>query len=364
MLILKVTSNLYKMKNKFSLISGSLLVIYFIYAINFCLTAIFGEILFTWQTAIKLLAPLVILSSIFLYFFKKEEWAIKMIQKKLFVLYGSVLLVSLWIIGPIENYLLMDVSGKNIAIQIFSYLWETLVFGGLAIIIFNKMFKPIHNFLRNYESKVENITNEEVLKVSDLVARFPLQTASIAPIISILGYIIGSIQFYIVNPSIHTLIIVNNSLISLAIIPIQFLIIYFFTRYILNDVNNVLYTFGDITLPKKVLGINEKIILLSISYSIFFVPLFAGSLLNLTNNLISINKFHAGLWVNLFIAFIIMFLVGKAISKDLIHSLSEIKRGLQIIQECKCNAKYKINIKTGDEVEDLAHEFNKSVNRY
>ncbi|MHB9019876.1 MAG: hypothetical protein ACYC3G_03335 [Minisyncoccota bacterium] len=347
------------MKNKPALIVGVLASIYFVYAVIFSGMAAINESAFSWITVINLFIPLILLVLLFIYFFTKQLGDVKVIKKRLLALYVLVIMISFWIFAPIENYFLLSISGKEIAIQTFSYLWETLLLGSLAVFIFMKLFKPIDNFLINYESNIEKITPEEAKKVSEIATKFPLRTAIIVPFMTILGYIIGSIQFYLVNPSIHYLVIINNLLISLAVGPIIFLAIYFFTHRILKDTNNIFYTFGDITSPNKVLGFTNKILFFGSTYGMFFILIFIGLLINLSYGGIGMIEFYYGLGINFIFTLIIMLFVGNAISRDIIFSLLEIKKGLEIIRGGNYN--YQINIKTGDEAENVAYEFNKTM---
>jgi len=335
------------------------MVAYFLYAVIFSGRAAIDNVAFSWATVIKLFIPLIILASVSIYTFVGEIAGTQVIKKRLVALYACIIMISFWVFAPIENYFLLNIYGREVAIQTFSYLWETLLFGSLAIVVFMKWFRPINEFLKNYESSVESITVEEAKKVSELSIKFPLRTATIAPIITILGYAIGSLQFYLINPSIHYLVVINNLLIGLAIGPITFLAIYFFTHQALKDVNNILYTFGDVTSPNKILGINNKVRFFGAAYGIFFTSIFIGLLINFSINGINTIEFYCGLGINFIFTLLLMLLVGNAMSADLIYSLTEIKKGLEIMRGGNWN--YQINIKTGDETEGVAYEFNKTI---
>ncbi len=349
------------MKNKLAFIIGAVTVGYFIYGIVASYLGMTGEITFGFMNAFLIFIPLIILSIMLAWSINRRRDSLLVIRDRLLSFYFVASVLFFWGLSPIEDIFLLNISsGPDIAANTFFYLWQEVVFGGAAIGLFAFLFKPVSNFLRKYESDIKSIEEREIEEVSDLVSRFPIHTAVLSALVSFIAYVIGTTSFYITHFGTPITVAINNLLVGIAMGQMLFMVVYFFVRYILEDVNSILYIFGDVTSPKKVMSIRIKIFITGFSIGIFFVSIMTALFINMISGALDINMFYIGVAVNLILGTGIMILSGGALASNIIFSLRQVTHGMELIRAK--NMSYRVNIKTGDEMEELAHEFNKLAN--
>jgi HAMP domain-containing protein len=168
--------------------------------------------------------------------------------------------------------------------------------------------------------------------------------------------VLSAISFLIIHPDFSLGLSLNIVLIGLAMGQAIFAIIYFFSRRILADITHILYSFGDITSPNKTLGIKFKIMISAACPGVFFVSTYLALLLSFLANRINFSLFSMGIVLNSILSFVIMYIISSGLVTGLLDALKEIKRGIEIVQSG--SLQNRINVKTGDEIESVAYEFN------
>jgi methyl-accepting chemotaxis protein len=136
-----------------------------------------------------------------------------------------------------------------------------------------------------------------------------------------------------------------------------FSVIYFFSRSILEGVGSILYVFRDIAAPQRVIGVKGKIFFFGIAPGIFFIITAATLFFNLIDGKMSLDLFYSGIAANFAFALLLMVVIGEGLIMSAVSALREIKHGMELIQSG--NWTHRISVRTGDEMEDVAYEFNK-----
>lgn len=346
------------MKNKLIIIPVIAFIGWFVYGFFHSWSGITGAP-FDWTDTAIILLPLAALVVIIAAIMRRKPETTGIISIRLASFYISAIAILFWVISPMEDFLLLSISGRDLAVNIFFYLWEAVILGGAAVIVFMNWFKPVGEFLRRYQSDVKSIDKGKIIEISRLVSRFPLLTASVAAVINAGGYVIGALGFVFFRPDIDLSIVINNLMVGVAVGQVLFVVFYFFTRNILEDVSEVLYVFGDVTSPQRVVGITSKILLPGVSSMVFLAATTIAPIIGLVSASPDAVFSYTVILINFVLAIIIMILTGVAVSADLNGSVGEIKHGIELVQSG--NWLHRINIKTGDEMEDVAYSFNKAM---
>ena len=344
------------LKRKLAWIVGTVSVAWLIYGIISSSSGVSGAP-FGWSKALLILLPLAVFISLFALLVGGDNETTSVIKRKLFSLYIIAIAALFLIISPIEDFFILNITGSEVAIDVLTYLLMAAILGGIGIAIFMKWFKPIGEFMRKYQSDVKSITSAEVSKISRAVSRFPFRTALTAAFISAIGYLIGAATFFLVHSEVPLMLAVNNILIGVAIGPIFFSIIYFFSRSILQEVGGVLYVFKDIASPQRVMGLKSKIFFFALAPGMFFVITSMALSSNLIAGRIGTDLFYAGVATNFAVAISLIMIIGQGLIMSVVSALNEIKHGLELMQSG--NWTHRVSVRTGDEMEDVAYEFNK-----
>ena len=347
------------MKNKHAFVIGIAMAAYFAYGMYSAYLGMVEKIYFDLSSEFIIFIPLVALSLLLFWAINRGATKANIITTRLISFFSLASIILFWGISPLEDVFLLNISGKYLAINTFFYLWQEIVFGGITIIFFSFLLRPVTAFLRDYEADPKNIRDNDVLKVSSIIKRFPLQTAAIAAIVSFFGYIIGAVNFYLNHVGAPGTVAVNSLLVGIAVGQMLFAVVYFFSRSILNDANDILSSFSEISPPELITGISSKIFMTVLSCGMFFIPITLGLFINLNTESITIDMFILGVITNFIFGVGIMILIGGMFASEIINSLEQLKRcmGLVRVNDLNC----RLNIKTGDEMEEVGYEFNKMV---
>ncbi|MDD3752766.1 MAG: hypothetical protein PHS16_02425 [Candidatus Colwellbacteria bacterium] len=345
------------MKNKLASIFGASFVAYFLYSMYYSYLGVIGEVSFGWIDVPKIFVPLIILICLITYSITRKIETLDIIRKKLICLYLIAVSFLFLFLSPLEEFFVLNITGREVALNTVFYLLEVVIFGAIGILVFMSWFKPVKEFLDSYQSDIKKISKENIKKITSVVESFSIKTAATAGILSLIAYIVGAFSLYLFSSSVSTLVIVNNLLVGLAISPIIFMIIYSVSDHILKDVNNILYVFGDITSPKRRISVGTKVISASFLPGSFFVAMSAALFLNFSAGLSSINFFYMGMAVNFVLTSSWAIIIGKTIIANAKNSLLEIRHGMELLESG--NWDHRLNIKSGDEMELVAYEFNK-----
>jgi HAMP domain-containing protein len=345
-----------KLERKLAWIIGAASVAWFAYGIIFSFSGVIGA-LFNWRDAFLILLPLAALVSLFAFLMSGDDETTTVIKKKLISLYIITIAALFFVVSPIEDFLILNITGSAVAIDVLTYLVMAVCFGGVVVVLFMRWFKPIGEFMRKYQSDVKDITPAEVSEISRAVSWFPFRTALTSAILSSIGYLAGSATFFLVHTNTPPLLILDNILIGAAMGPIVFSIIYFFSRAILEGVGSVLYVFKDIALPQRVIGLERKVLSFSMFPGIFFTITSITLSFNLISGRISAELLYIGLAINFIFTALLVAIIGRGIVSSVISALHEIKHGMVLIQSG--NWTHRVSVRTGDEIEDIAYEFNK-----
>jgi len=330
---------------------------FWIWGIWFSYLSFLIEYDFDWVDFIFLFLPL-LFSAFFLFYLIWPGEESPSLRQKFLVVYSSLTAVIIWFVGPIQTFIMLNLNYAQIALVAFSYLLEGLFFGMVVVYFVLKQLDKVDKFLADYHSKIKSISKARVEEVSEIISAYPLKVSVIGFFVVLGGYLIGAaILFWPGGVSYRDAI--KDAMIGLAIAPILFLSVYVITYRYLRGVSEVLYTFGDVLKPRRVLSIGQKMMCLGGSFFLLttamFVPLFWDCL----SETISDQKLIGGLIaMSVGFALIIYFSI-KVFVADLQSALIKIEKGLEILQSEEWD--YRLNIKTGDELEDIAYDYNKAV---
>jgi HAMP domain-containing protein len=345
-----------KLKRRLAWMVGAIFVAWFVYGIASSFLGVTGAP-FDWSNALLILTPLTALALLFAFLIGGDDETTGVIKRKLISLYVIAIAVLFWVISPIEDFFILNITGSEVAIDVLTYLLMALVLGGIGIAIFMMWFRPIDEFMRKYQSDIKGIDRAKVSEISKAASWFPVRTALTAAFMSTLGYVVGAATFYLVHSDIPVTLVVNNILIGIAIGPMVFSVIYFFSRSILEGVGSILYVFKDIAVPQRVIGVKGKILFFGIAPGIFFTITSATLFFNLIDGRMSLDLFYSGIAANFAFALLLMVIIGEGLIMSAVSALYEIKHGMELMQSG--NWTHRISVRTGDEMEDVAYEFNK-----
>lgn len=345
-----------KLKRKLAWIVGLASIVWFAFSAWASFQGVMGAP-FGWRDAFFVFAPLTALISLFALLIGGDDETTSVIKRKLISLYMIATALLFWVISPVEDFLILNITGSEVAIDVLTYLLMFVVLGGIGVAIFMRWFRPIGEFMRKYQSDIKSITPAEVSEISKAVSWFPLRTALVAASMSAIGYLIGAATFFLVHSDAPPSLIINNILIGVAIGPTVFSVIYFFSRGILQDVGSVLYVFKDIASPQRVIGVKGKILSFSIPPGVFFTITSTALFFNLMNEGVSANLLYVGIALNFIFTVSFVVIIGGGLVSSIASALHEIKHGMELMQSG--NWSHRVSVRTGDEMEDVAYEFNK-----
>ncbi len=312
---------------------------------------------YSWNTFAWWLVFLVSLSAVLILLLwpKNPQSEIKRTLISSFI---STTVVIFWIIGPLQSAFALHLTSRQISFAALEYFLEVAVLGGVFIFIALRWFREFDLFLKDYSSNVSTITKDRIRSVSNSISYYPLRISLLGFFISFGGYLLGDAML-VVFAGANRDQAIKDLLVALAMSPIAFLTLYSFGHWVLQKVNGVLASFGDILEPKAILPLKTKIMFLGFSSIILGVVLYAPLVWNFIEGHLPPGIFYLGLAITSLEVILIVYVSSLTFSADLTESLSELKRGLEVLQSDDKN--YRINIKTGDEIEEAAYAFNRAA---
>jgi hypothetical protein len=312
---------------------------------------------FTWIDFAALFLPLLFSAFLLFYLLWPGEES-SSIRRKFLATYGLLAAAIIWLVGPIQSFFVLNLDYTQISLSAFSYLIEGLFFGIVVVGLVLRRLKKVDEFLADYHSKIKSISKSRVEEVSEIISTYPLKVSALGFFAVLGGYFLGAaILFWVGGVSYRDAI--KDALTGLAIAPILFLSVYVITYKYLRGVNEILYTFGDVLRPRRVLFIGQKMMLLGGAFLLLMMMMFLPLFWDCLSETISDNKLIGGLAVMSVEFALIIYLSTRAFIADLQSALVKIEKGLEILQSE--NWDYRLNIKTGDELENIAYDYNKAV---
>lgn len=310
---------------------------------------------FTWEHFATLLIPEIILALIFFYLLWPGKDSPNVSTKFLSV-FSILILAVLWIVGPLQSYFTLNLDNRGISFSAFLYSFEVMLFGGLFTYVVLRYLRRVRIFLKDYSSNIEAITRERAEKFSEFLSGFPLKVARIGFLFVFGGFLISAPQLIFWGWT-TTEVAVKSIFIGLAIAPVMALLMYILARRFLSGVFEILYSFGDVSHPKLVLSIEGKILMLGSCVMLMAISLLFPLIWNFVEENISLQMFLLGCGITLLELLSIFYVSVKAFAYDITNSLDVLKKGLEILQTGE--KRYRINMRTGDELEEVIGEFNK-----
>jgi hypothetical protein len=312
---------------------------------------------FDWIDFVALFLPLLFSAFVFLYLLWPGKQS-SMMRRKFLTIYGVLTAVIIWLVGPIQTFFVLNLTDSQISLSAFNYLIEGLVFGSAVLYVVLNWLKKVDDFLRDYHLKIKAIGRERVEEVSETISTYPLRVSVLGSSVVFFGYIIAALILLFFGETNYRDVI-KDALTGLAIAPILFLLVYVITYKYLQGVNEILYVFGDVVRPRRVLSLGQKMILLGaglfLLVMMMFLPLFWDCL---TGSILSWKLVAGLIMMSLEFVVIIYFAIRSFVS-DLEGGLAKIEKGLEILQSKDWD--YRLNIKTGDELEDIAYDYNRAI---
>ena len=310
---------------------------------------------FGWEHFAALLIPEIILALIFFYLLWPGKDSPDVSSKFLSV-FSMLIVAILWVIGPLQSFFTLNLDNRGISFSAFLYSFEVMLFGGLFLFIIMRYLGQVRLFLKDYSSNIKSITHERAEKFSTFLSNFPLKVGRLGFIFTFGGYLLSAPQLIFWG---HTAseAAVKSIFIGLAISPVIALLMYILARRFLSGVYEILYSFGEVSHPKLVLSIGGKVMMLGSCIFLMAVSLLLPLVWNFFEENIGLRMFLLGCGLMLLELIFVFFFSVKAFVYDITSSLDILKKGLEIHQTGE--KRYRINMRTGDELEDVIDEFNK-----
>lgn len=310
---------------------------------------------FGWEHFAILLIPEIILALIFFYLLWPGKDSPD-VSSKFLSIFSMLIVAILWVVGPLQSFFTLNLDNRGISFSAFLYSFEVMLFGGLFLFIVMRHLGQVRIFLRDYSSNIKSITHERAEKFSAFLSNFPLKVGRLGFIFTFGGYILSAPQLIFWG---HTTseAAVKSIFIGLAISPVIALLMYILTRRFLSGVHEILYSFGEVSHPKLVLSIGGKVMMIGSCILLMAISLLFPLVWNFFEGHIGLPMFLLGCGLML-LELIFMFIFSvKAFVYDIHGSLDILKKGLEILQTGE--KRYRINMQTGDEFEEVVAEFNK-----
>lgn len=312
---------------------------------------------FGWGTFGLLLMPQVAMASAFFYSLWPEKGSPEVPGKFLSV-FSILIMVIFWIIGPIQSYFTFDMAGKQLSYLAFIYLWEVVVLGILFIYITMRWLRRVKKFMKDYSSDIKSITKERIENFSGFLSRFPLNVARLGFLFSLGGYVLGSLQLVFWGGARYEAGI-KTLMVGLGLSPLFAFMLYVLSYRFLGGIYGILYSFGEVSRPSRVLSIVSKIIIFGLGMIMMTVFLLFPLVWNFFEGHININTFALGGGIILLELIIVFYIASTVFAENITMPLEVLKKGLQILQTGE--KRYRINVRTGDEIEEVINEFNKAA---
>lgn len=344
-----------KKRNIAKFISGLTFFVYWCWTSLFSLQAFIREDVFNWGHFALLFIPQIILALIFFLLLWPGKDSTDISSK--FVSVFSILIACvLWVVGPLQSFFTLGLDARGISFSAFLYFFEVVAFGGLFIFILIRQLKHVRVFLKDYSSDIKTITKERVEGFANFLSSFPVKIARIGFLFAFSGYLLATPQLILFAGTSYE-VAIKTVFIGLAVAPIITLLMYVLARRFLSGVYEILYSFGSVAKPKLVLSIENKIMLIALGVFLMAISFLFPLAWNFFENNISVETFLLGGGIMILELISISYISTKAFVYDLKRSLDVLKKGLTILQSG--DKRYRINIRTGDEIEEIIDEFNK-----
>ncbi|HUX35630.1 MAG TPA: hypothetical protein VMV71_01195 [Candidatus Paceibacterota bacterium] len=346
-----------KLRTAAQFIFGAAFFTYWCWTARFSLDIFSAGGSFTWSTFGLLLIPQVAMASAFFYSLWPEKESPEVPGRFLSV-FSALILVIFWITGPIQSYFTFDMSGKQLSYLAFLYLWEVVVLGILFIYITMRWLGRVNKFLEDYSSDIKSITKERIENFSNFLSRFPINVAWLGFLFSLGGYALGSLQLVFWGGARYEAGI-KTLMVGLGLSPLFAFMLYVLSYRFLRGIYEILYSFGEVSKPSRVLSIVGKIMIFGFGMLLMVVFLLFPLAWNFFEGNIAINTFALGGGI-IFLELIIVFYIAATVfAENITIPLEILKKGLQILQTGE--KRYRINVRTGDEIEEVINEFNKAA---
>ena len=310
---------------------------------------------FRWEHFANLLIPEIILALVFFYLVWPGKDSTDVSGKFLSV-FSTLIIVLLWVIGPLQSFFTLNLDNRGISFSAFLYSFEVMIFGALFIFVILRYLRRVKIFLKDYSSNIKSITHERADEFSEFLSSFPLKAARIGFLFVFGGFMISAPQLIFWGWT-TTEVAIKSIFIGLAMAPVMALLMYILARRFLSGVFEILYSFGDVSHPKLVLSIEGKIMMLGSCMLLMAVSMLFPLLWNFFESNIGFQALLLGCGIMLLEIITISYVSIKAFVYDITSSLDILKKGLEILQTGE--KRYRINMRTGDEFEEVVDEFNK-----
>lgn len=346
-----------RLKNMAQFVLGVISFTYWCWAAWFSLTIFSTMGSLEWRTFGFIFIPEIAIVLVFFYLMWPGKGSLEVSNKFLSVF--SILIVTIfWIISPIQSFFTLNLTGREISFTAFLYLWEVMILGGLFIFILMHWLGRVKSFLGDYNADIKSITKERVESFSQFLSHFPLHVAYLGFFFSLIGYTLSAVQLVFWAGAGYSEGI--KSIISgLAFSPLFALLLYVLAYGFLRDIYEILYSFGDIAKPNRVLSIRGKVTILAFSFILIVISLLSTLIWNFLDGNITKNIFLLGAGIITFELIIILYISVKTLVDDITKPLEMLKKGFEILQTGE--KRYRINVRTGDEIEELVYGFNKAA---
>jgi len=346
-----------KLKTVAQFVFGIIFFAYWCWTARFSLDIFSAGGSFAWGTFGLLLIPQVAMSLAFFYSLWPEKGSPEVPGKFLSV-FSTLIMVIFWIIGPIQSYFTFDMTGKELSYLAFLYLWEVVVLGILFIYITMRWLRRVKNFLEDYSSDIKSITKERIENFSRFLSRFPLNVARLGFFIGLGGYVLASFQLVFWGGARYEAGI-KTLMVGLGLSPLFGFMLYVLAYRFLGGIYGILYSFGQVSKPSRVLSIVSKIMIFGSGMLLMVVSLLLPLVWNFFEGNIDLNTFMLGGGIIILELIIVFYIAATVFAENIIRPLEILKKGLQILQTGE--KRYRINVRTGDEIEEVINEFNKAA---